>query len=315
MRPCVARHLGPRRRSAARRCGGQPRWRILGSAWLLLLAIGLSPSAQAGALISIIIDDLGYAWTEGRAAIALPGAVACSFLPDAPRTRELAQIAHGAGKEVLVHLPLQPVAGPVHPLALAASQPAAQRHAQLERLLDAVPYAVGVNNHQGSSATASRSMMHWLMRELSLRRVGYFVDSMTSAQSIAYPMARAYGIAATRRRVFLDHERGFAAVRVQFQRLIAMAQKRGAALAIGHPHPETLAVLAEQLPHLAELGIELVPPSEFIARSESGVPLHPVHLRLSPSLDAPPPAPPRQTPPLPAAAAAGTQSRSPLSAR
>jgi uncharacterized protein len=253
---------------------------------LLAVLIGAATAApiEARPLISIVIDDLGDQWEEGRRVVALPGAVACAFLPESPHTRRLAALAHAAGKEILVHLPLEPEAGNAHPLALRVGQPAADRSRQIERLLAAVPHATGVNNHQGSRATASRGTMHAVMRELSLLGTRFFVDSMTSRHSIAYPLARAYGIPATRRHVFLDHERGVDATRAQFARLIALARRSGGALAIGHPYPETLMVLAEMLPQLDTLGVELVAPSTLIRRLEHEPPVLPLQLRLSNAL-------------------------------
>lgn len=253
---------------------------------LALVLAFVAPCAVAAPLISVVIDDLGDRWPEGLAAVQLPGAVACAFLPESPHTRRLAGLAHAADKEVLVHLPLDPVSGSAHPLSLSPLQPAGDRTAQLRRLLAAVPHASGVNNHQGSSSTANRGAMHWLMRELSRHGTGFFVDSMTSAASVAYPLARAYGIPATRRRVFLDHERGVPATRAQFQRLIEMARHEGGALAIGHPYPETLAVLAEMLPQLAAMGVELVPPSQLIRRTERRLLAQPVTLQMTTSLAA-----------------------------
>lgn len=256
--------------------------------WGMLLALtigGMATSASAGApLISIVIDDLGDNWQEGVAAVGLPGPVACAFLPESPHTRHLAERAHAARKEILVHLPLEPVAGKAHPLALSAQRATPDRDDWLGEMLAAVPYAAGVNNHQGSLATSNRGAMHWLMRELSLRGAGYFVDSMTSAASVAYPLARAYGIPSTRRRVFLDHQRGEAETRMQFQRLVQIAKQNGGALAIGHPYPETLAVLARVLPRLHEYGVELVEPSALIHHIERQPPQQLVSLRLATSL-------------------------------
>ncbi|SFF51296.1 hypothetical protein SAMN04488120_10693 [Fontimonas thermophila] len=259
------------------------------AAALAILLGGLMPAAAAAQRpwISIIVDDLGDNWDEGRAAVALPGPVACAFLPESPHTRRLAESAFRAGKEILVHLPLEPLAGRAHPLALSAQPPYAANSAQLARLLASVPHAVGVNNHQGSRATANRSAMHWLMRELSRRGSGYFVDSMTTADSVAYPLARAYGIPATRRRVFLDHDRGIEPIRAQFQRLIAIARQQGGALAIAHPYHETYAVLTEMLPRLSALGVELVPPSQLIRRTEQRLLVQPVMLRMSTALTLP----------------------------
>ncbi|MGH8445629.1 MAG: divergent polysaccharide deacetylase family protein [Solimonas sp.] len=255
---------------------------------LLPPALPAAAAAAPQAAISIVIDDLGDRIVEGRQATELPGAVACAFLPDAPYTRRLAQDAHQAGKEVLLHLPLQPVAGRAHPLTLATGAPDAERDAALAHMLAAVPYLDGVNNHQGSLATASRPAMHWLMRELAMRNVGYFIDSYTSAQSVAYPIARAYGLPATRRRVFLDNDPSVAAINAEFDELLRVAKAHGSALAIGHPHPATLQVLRERLPALAAQGVLLLPPSQLIARYEPKLQLMPVRLQMTTRLNTTP---------------------------
>ncbi|WP_084197378.1 divergent polysaccharide deacetylase family protein [Solimonas soli] len=254
---------------------------------ILVILVAL-PAKAAPPAISIVIDDLGDRYAESAAAVALPGPVACAFLPDSPYTRSLATRAHRAGKEVLLHLPLQPIAGRAHPLALATGAPDGDRDAALDRLLNAVPYVDGVNNHQGSLATADRGAMRWLMRELALRRIGYFVDSMTTAQSVAYPLARAYGVPSTRRRVFLDNDASPAAINAAFDELLHQARLHGAALAIGHPHLSTLQVLHERLPQLAAAGIVLLPPSQLIARYEPRSGLMPVRLQLSTRLSVAP---------------------------
>src|SRR3546814_4181943 len=89
--------------------------------------------------------------------------------------------------------------------------------------------------------------MHWLMGQLVAHRVGYFIDSYTSARSVAYPIARAHGLPATRRRVFLDNNPEPAAINAQFDELLRQAQRHGAALAIGHPHRSPLAVLRARI--------------------------------------------------------------------
>lgn len=258
----------------------------VGGRWIAAGALmwSLATIAQAAPAISIVIDDLGDVPGAARDVIALPGAVACAFLPQSPHTRRLAEQAHAAGKPVMVHLPLEPLSGPVHPLAVRATTPADLRRRQLLQLMASVPHARGVNNHQGSRATEDRGQMHWLMNELSAVGIDYFVDSATSPRSQAYRLARAYGLPATRRKVFLDNEPTPAAVRAEFDRLLAIARRDGGALAIGHPHAATLAVLRERLPQLQAQGIELIAPMELIRRMERRPTLYPVQLRLSTQL-------------------------------
>jgi len=267
----------------------------------LSLAAGVLPArAAAPAAIAIIIDDLGDRPVETRLATELPGPVACAFLPESPYTRTFANAAHAAGKEVLLHLPLQPIAATPHPLTLVTGAPDPVRDAALSRLLASVPHLDGVNNHEGSLATSSRAAMHWLMGELVAHRVGYFIDSYTSARSVAYAIARAHHLPTTRRRVFLDNDASPAAINAQFDELLRQARRHGAALAIGHPHRTTLAVLHARLPQLAAQGIVLLPPSQLIARYEPKSFFVPVRLQLSEQLS-----PPRSL------AASGTAQRAP----
>ncbi|TJY64813.1 divergent polysaccharide deacetylase family protein [Sinimarinibacterium sp. CAU 1509] len=254
------------------------------TALLLIAALGAVRAVAAAPLVSVIIDDMGDSLQQGRTALELPGAVAYAFLPESPHTVPLAERAYAAHKEILVHLPLQPMEARAHPLALSMQASAPSRHDSLQQLLASVPHATGVNNHQGSQATANLGQMRWLMRELSLHPVGFFVDSRTTPNSVAYAVARAYGIPSTRRQVFLDHDPDADAVEQQFSRLIALAQRDGSALAIGHPHPATLSMLARRLPQLAQQGISLIAPSELIRRVERSVPTLPVALRMSPAL-------------------------------
>ena len=234
--------------------------RLLGA---LLLSLSCTAGAKAPA-VSIIIDDLGYRLAEGRSAVELPGPVACAMLPESPFTPQLANLAQQRGKEVLLHLPLQPGAGRGHPLTILDSASPEQREALLQRALSAVPQAVGVNNHQGSRLTSEREPMRWLMQALRDRGGLYFVDSRTSAATQAENEAWQQDIPTTRRQVFLDNTRGAAAVRKEWQRLLALARKNGSALAIGHPYPETLALLKSELPRLQAQGIRLVAPSALI---------------------------------------------------
>lgn len=136
--------------------------------------------------------------------------------------------------------------------------------AKLKSGLASVPFVRGINNHMGSLLTQVDEPMHWLMH--TLREAGdlYFIDSRTSAHSIAARVAYEVGVPNFSRDVFLDNERNTAEIFAQFERLVARARSRGSALAIGHPFPETLEVLEWVLPQLAAYGVELVPLSRLI---------------------------------------------------
>ena len=235
--------------------------------------------------IAIIIDDLGQQHGAGLRAIRLPGPVALAFLPQTGSAAAQANLADAQGKEVLLHLPLEPTGSSArpYPTAIRASAGRSELQDAFAAALASVPHARGVNNHQGSLLTRMPEPMAWLMEAMRAHPELYFVDSRTSGASVAYRTARQYGVPAAERNVFLDDERSESAIRGQLRLLIARAQRDERALAIGHPYPETLKVLEEELPRLAGYGVRLVPPSELIARQggQRG-PLR--NLKLSPAL-------------------------------
>src|SRR5262249_54101595 len=129
---------------------------------------------------------------------------------------------------------------------------------------DAVPAADGVNNHQGSGATADQKLMNDLMRVLKDEGV-FYVDSRTTAATVAFDAAKREGVPAAFRNVpFLDDRKEKEAVKQQLRLAIAGARQKGEALAIGHPRPETLAALREMRTAARTSGVELVLVSELV---------------------------------------------------
>jgi len=133
----------------------------------------------------------------------------------------------------------------------------------VSKSIHSLPHIKGVNNHMGSLITSNAKTMKWLMDELAQTSL-YFVDSRTTVETIAEKTANDYQIKNTRRNVFLDNETNRPAIEYQFKRLIRLAKKYGSAVAIGHPHSETLKFLEEKIPQLTAAGIELVPVSQLI---------------------------------------------------
>lgn len=262
----------------------------LGAILLALCGAVLAPCAASAAtpVIAIVLDDMGDRPVEGARIVALPGAVACAILPGTPHGSHLARAAHAMGKEVLLHFPLQPQAGKAHPLAVTTHSSRADLVARLRGGLEALPFVDGVNIHQGSLLSQRTDYMNWMMAELRERGGLYFVDSFTSGRSVALPVAEQWRLPSTKRQIFIDAERGAEAVRMEFRKLIATARRDGSALAIGHPFPETLALLESELPRLADYGVKLVAPSELIDLQQglrpAPVPARPLQLRLMSSL-------------------------------
>ncbi|MDF7796533.1 divergent polysaccharide deacetylase family protein [Pseudomonas syringae] len=231
---------------------------------LLLLTLSITGAAHAApaenrgkpskAYLSLIIDDLGQNQDRDSRTLALPGPVTLAIMPDTPHATEFARQAHRAGKTVMLHMPMDPATGPYawHP-----ELPLPELESRLNAALLKVPYAAGINNHMGSRMTAEPVAMTWLMAELQRRHL-FFVDSRTSAKTVAAAEAQRIGLASVSRDVFLDDERTAEAITRQLQTAIKIARKYGSAVVIGHPYPVTLDVLERELPNLKAQGVEWI---------------------------------------------------------
>ncbi|ANC00706.1 polysaccharide deacetylase [Pseudomonas putida] len=238
---------------------------------LFCLLAGTAHAAPAKAYMSIIIDDLGQNSERDSRTLALPGPVTMAIMPDTPHATDFARQAHKAGRTVILHMPMDPATGPYawHP-----GLPLEELARRLDGALLKVPFAAGINNHMGSRMTAQRDAMAWLMGNLQGREL-FFVDSRTSAATVAAAEAQAIGLAHVSRDVFLDDVRTAEAIAGQLRRGIELARKQGSAVLIGHPYPQTLEVLEREMPGLKRQGIELIELRQMIAeRSNQAMSAH-----------------------------------------
>ncbi|MCW8847798.1 MAG: divergent polysaccharide deacetylase family protein [Sedimenticola sp.] len=242
---------------------------LLGLLWLLsfqAIAAGKTPQP----VIALIIDDMGNQAVWGEAVLELPGAVTYAFLPHTPHASRLAEQAHLKGKEVMLHLPMQSHEGnPLGPGALTLHMTEQAFKRTLDEDLKAIPYVKGLNNHMGSLLTRHPGAMAWLMQGLQARPELFFIDSRTTLATVAQLMANEYQIPSASRDVFLDNDRSPAAIERQFDQLIKRAQRKGYAIGIGHPYPETAKVLKQKLVALQAHGITLIPASEMVEYQRS----------------------------------------------
>lgn len=212
----------------------------------------------ARARLAIVMDDLGNDRGQADALFRLAYPLTISVLPHEADSGEIAEEAHRRGYEVMLHLPMA--------ASGAAKEEAIELHPGMApgavektftAMLETVPYAAGVNNHEGSLGTADQPLMDELMPLLRQRNL-FFIDSRTTTATVAESAARAAGVAAARRNVFLDDEQTVPAIRKQFALALRDAREKGSALAIGHPHAETLEVLGEMMPEAQRQGVQLV---------------------------------------------------------
>ena len=218
------------------------------------------------ARIALVIDDLGRSIDDLVPLEKLGVAITYSVLPFEENTPAVVSQLRSRREEILLHLPMQPKSHEdPGPGALRLGMTDDQLRTGTLAALQAVPGAVGVNNHMGSGLSADARSMGTILRVLSSRGL-FFLDSRTSPDSVGYRTALSLGVPAAERQVFLDSDPGTEPVHEQFRRLLDMARSRGAAVAIGHPHQDTLAVLAAEVPRAKALGYDFVPVSYLLDR-------------------------------------------------
>lgn len=225
---------------------------------------GLYVEPQGGGKIAIIIDDMGLS-LRSRIAEELPGPLTLSYLPYAENLDAHAKRAKANGHELMVHMPMEPMNRNLDggPHVLKVSQSKEELIETLDWGLSQFDGYVGINNHMGSRTTADKRSMDHVMKELKKRGL-FFVDSRTIGSSVAAKSANEAGIPYAVRDIFLDHEVNPEFINQALAKLENKANSRGYAIAIGHPHKDTINALKEWLPTLKEKGLTLVPVSALL---------------------------------------------------
>ena len=214
----------------------------------------------------VVIDDIGMSTAVSQKLAKLPAPLTLAFLPYATRLGYQSRLVASYGHELLVHMPMAPKSLNVNPgnNALLDDLDKVEFERRLNWNLSRFEGFIGINNHMGSSLTEHTKEMRWVMTELKSRGL-VFLDSVTTSDSVAASQAQLAGVPTLSRNVFLDNNRDRAAILKQFKLAMRMSQRRGLSIAIGHPYPETIAVLKEWLPKLNSQGIILTPLSAAIS--------------------------------------------------
>ena len=216
--------------------------------------------SSGGPFIAIVLDDLGIDVRRSNRAVALPAPITLAFLPYADGLDSQTAAARQAGHELLVHIPMQPHGEDADPgpNALDMKLGAIEVLSRLEWDLDRFSGYVGINNHMGSLFTESAEGMALVAEGLRDRGL-MFLDSLTSAKSVAASTVASYGVPTTVRDVFLDNTDTPEEVALRLEQTEKVARKGGTAIAIGHPRDNTLSVLEEWIPKARAAGFTLVP--------------------------------------------------------
>jgi polysaccharide deacetylase 2 family uncharacterized protein YibQ len=216
-------------------------------------------------VVAIVIDDIGYDRHIAEKLLAMDAPLTFSVLPYGPFSRKIAGEARSKGHEIMLHLPMEPKEYPAvnpGPGSLLNKMTPDEFIGQLKADIDQIPGLKGVNNHMGSAISTSPARMRQIFTILKKEGL-YYIDSRTTAETVARPSAELLHMPFTERDIFIDHVETRDFIRKQLHKLIKRARRQGYAVGIAHPHAITYKVLTELLPELKK-SVELVPASMVI---------------------------------------------------
>jgi len=215
--------------------------------------------------VAFIIDDLGYETEVARKMIELEFPVALSILPFLQYSKFIAEEAKKYNQEVILHLPMEANDSSTNPGpgAIKLYMPEEEIRQTVRKCLLNFPYIIGTNNHMGSKITENRKIMEIILEEIREYNI-FFIDSITSKNSVAYEIAQEMGIKSAVRSVFLDNENDMDYIKEQMLKVQETALREGEVIAIGHSRINTFYVLKMMTPELIKAGIEIVPLSELV---------------------------------------------------
>jgi len=215
--------------------------------------------------VAFIIDDLGYETEVAKKIMELEFPIALSILPFLQYSEFIAEEGRKNNREIMLHLPMEPSNSSANPGPGAIKSYMSEeeiRQAVRDCILN-FPYIIGVNNHMGSKITEDREIMEIVLEEIREYNL-FFIDSITTKDSIAYKAAQEMEIKSAVRSVFLDNENDMEYIKGQMLEVQETALREGEVIAIGHSRINTFYVLKRMIPELIKAGIEIVPVSELV---------------------------------------------------
>lgn len=211
--------------------------------------------------VAIVIDDMGENKKAALELLDINARFTCAIIPHETHTEWIAGECRRLGHEIIAHIPME--AKTPHKLGkggLYTWMTEVEITGTIDDDIKAVPHAIGISNHMGSAFTEDSRAMSALMPVLKKRGL-FFLDSLTTSGSVGNNLAKTSGVKSLRRDIFLDDEDSPAYIKTQWEKLIKIADKRGSAIALGHPKENTIKFLKEVLPNNQ---IEVVPLSGLI---------------------------------------------------
>lgn len=216
------------------------------------------PEKRKGTLI-FVFDDAGHNLRQQEPFLKLPFPCTIAVLPGLGYSTEAARRVRAAGKEVILHQPMQAINLSMDPGpgAITLGMNADQIKELVRKNLAEVGPVVGINNHEGSLVTADRTLMEAVF-DVTREKGIYFLDSRTNAETVAPVLARERHMTIWERAVFLDNDQETSAIIEAVEGGMKIAERKGTAIMIGHVWSNDLAdILTGMYPELVSQGFSL----------------------------------------------------------
>ena len=226
----------------------------------------VQPPHHLSGTLAIIVDDMGSSLSEARELLSINIPITFAIIPGLAKVTSVAEAAASAGRDVIVHLPMESQEYPKRRLeanGLLVIHSEDEITARTNELVNAVPHAIGANSHMGSRFTEQEEKMQPVLKVLKGRGL-FFIDSLTTPRSKGTAVAERLGVKTAVRNVFLDNQQDVAAIKKQLYSAAEMSRRKGGVIAICHPHPATIAALKEGMPELQRAGITFVSAGELV---------------------------------------------------
>ncbi|WP_295020752.1 divergent polysaccharide deacetylase family protein [Sulfurimonas sp.] len=193
--------------------------------------------------LAIIIDDVSIK-SHVSAVHGLNLPITMSFLPpseNGPKSNILAQNE----KFYMVHLPMEAQNfTKEEPFTLRVSDSQSEISQRVRAIKELFPRVHYINNHTGSKFTSDEASVNRLIYALDKENIN-FIDSRTVASTKIQKVMESYGKKYVGRDIFLDHQADKGYVKSQIKKAVEMAKLHGNAIAIGHPHENTILAISE----------------------------------------------------------------------
>jgi polysaccharide deacetylase 2 family uncharacterized protein YibQ len=217
--------------------------------------------------IAIVLDDWGYNLNNLHFIEDIDYPLTISVLPNLVYSQTVAQKVKEKGKELILHLPLEPQGGKeyigLEKDTITTKMTEVQINRIIRRALDSLSGIRGVSNHMGSKATKHAITMEVIFRELKKRDLD-FLDSLVSPNSVCSDIAKNVGIKFSQRDIFLDNQDDPDYIKIQIEELKQRSLQQGYAVGVGHDRKTTLLVLKKMMPQIEKEGYKFVFLSELL---------------------------------------------------